>query len=433
MPITYEPPQPVSPAISTGYGALQQENIDWDRQYKLAALQAELTSRNLGRGGGGGGLGGGFRGDQGSALTPQGAADPMAMQQNAAALHEQAAISIQNNALSQSEAIQLQRMQQADGYIRQQVEANNLTPDEAQDALTRLHTGISTLQQRQARAQVQRQQQQNQLLDEAIRQQAAHEQTQREFRARGFAQSQGYDIDPQVEAEVRQELSEDLPDGEQPTPQQVLFEVSRRGGARRVLPARVGDWTAPDEFPGQVQRRELARPSAGAGRLSAGAAARPQEQEGELLGPPRTAREFDQARNEITRSVAAMRDIQGKPLSAEEQQARRDELMVRAGIHGTYQEYLDRESQSRQRRREARPVTREEQRQQTLQHHADLQDRINSTDMQPVQRAEMNEIVRSMQRMTAGRGGYQNLSPRERARYRTLLQTVVDRLEGMGG
>src|SRR5260370_28102605 len=137
-PFTFEPPQPVRPDISVPYGALQQENVDWQRKFELAKLQGQWTQANLHQagGGGGGGGGGGFRGDQPSMLGP-GQATPT--QLGAQRFEQQ--LGLQNNQaanqqtqqqafFSQSEALRLQRMQQADSYLDQQSQPGRImTPD----------------------------------------------------------------------------------------------------------------------------------------------------------------------------------------------------------------------------------------------------------------------------------------------------------------
>lgn len=98
--------------------------------------------------------------------------------------------------LSQGEKLRLQKLQQAKAYVQEQVDAGQLTASEGADLMTQLNTGINPLVNRQARSQMLHQEMQNKLLQEQAAKQAAMDQMNRSFMAKGFAERVGTWTDP---------------------------------------------------------------------------------------------------------------------------------------------------------------------------------------------------------------------------------------------
>ena len=175
MPIVFRGPDPVAPEIASAYGAAQvsQQNLpQLAQQYAQQAQMAQqrsLQTAQLGLQAREGDLN---RMTQGANIIHDDAARQQALQQqnqqfftrinaeqDQVAFQAQAAAARQAQAaqllawvnqqdLSQKEKMRLERMRNAIGEVNSLVASNQLTPEEAQNYLVQLRTGIDPLEQR---------------------------------------------------------------------------------------------------------------------------------------------------------------------------------------------------------------------------------------------------------------------------------------------
>lgn len=142
--------------------------------------------------------------------------------------------------LSQADQMRMQRLKQAEAEVAQA----NLTPEEKQDALFQIRTGLDPLQRRQAVAQMNHQQLQDQMLTAQLQKQQRLENEAAQFRAKNLEDRIALIPDPQMMLDASQSLATVLPQWNMMPPQM------QRQLAKSVVAARGGMMTAWEKTPG---------------------------------------------------------------------------------------------------------------------------------------------------------------------------------------
>ncbi len=253
MPIVFEAPGPYNASTYEAYGALQQQNANYDRMQRAQAA-SRLPAAPVGDfGGGGGGRGGGGE------LVDTRFQDQLDLQQGQ---------------LNQAENMRLSRLQQAESAI----DANDtLEPDQKMELKTQLRTGpagLDMLERRKAQAMIQHVQLQNQALERQHALSVAQENAANLMRSRAGPDGlMNYDVIPRdaVRDEVLQAnpwLQEfaDQPQVASRINDMVEREMHQRGGIVRGL---IGADGKP-VFLGGGQARGSRTPGAGGGTGAGG-------------------------------------------------------------------------------------------------------------------------------------------------------------------
>lgn len=182
MAIVFAQPEPMAPNISRDYGAaeqftrsmpalVQQQNILANIQENQARLQAagvqgafermnrqQLQAAQLGH----------ESAMQSARLSAQAnlASAQMAHGTDMQEQHARLQAQLADQQLTRGEEMRLQRMREAIGYINNAVQNNQMTPEEGNEAVMQIRTGIDPLARRQAQAQVMHVQNANRLQEQ---------------------------------------------------------------------------------------------------------------------------------------------------------------------------------------------------------------------------------------------------------------------------
>lgn len=246
MPITYATPEPFAPGISSAYGTamqrtadnpalisasgqanqLQAQNAARADQLRFAYAQAsaENWDRQAQRY---------FLSDAANVDREQGAMNlgaTLTQRNEEAALHENAASDRQRQGaalsnwlgqqdLSQKESLRLQQMKAAVA----DVQASNLTPDQKQDTIMRLRTGIDPLEQRMKMSQAKTMELHGRLYEKQLEQEAQRTETM----AKVNNMTAGQRIHYEVPQEISDKIEEAVNQQQNLTPQERDREIQR--------------------------------------------------------------------------------------------------------------------------------------------------------------------------------------------------------------